>query len=42
LIETSMKSCKPKDTASPDDTPPPDSGRNPEVDFKGKTRSDHV
>jgi hypothetical protein len=31
LIEAwaSMKSFKPKDAASPDDTPPPDSGRNP-------------
>ena len=36
LIEAwaSMKSFKPKDAASPDDTPPPDSGRNPEVDLR--------
>jgi hypothetical protein len=36
LIEAwaSMKSFKPKDAASPDDTQPPDSGRNPEVDLR--------
>ena len=43
LIEAwaSMKSFKPKDAAGdgPDDTPPPDAGRNTEVDFKGETRS---
>ena len=42
LIEAwaSMKSFKPKD--GPADEPPPGSGRNAEVDFKGQKRSNET
>jgi transposase len=43
LIEAwaSMKSFKPKETGTPDDTDPPQ-GRNPEVDFRGQRRSNET